>query len=104
MTSPSKTDIEVAIASLRAEADIWDGQSEQIAAIVPRVEALRMTRLEAGIFQLMVSSYDQVVDLVTARCHEGAQRTTEIASTLRHVADTYEDDERRNEHAFRNLY
>jgi hypothetical protein len=44
------------------------------------------------------------VDVVTARCREGAQRMTEIASTLRHVANTYEDEERRNEHTFRNLY
>ena len=52
----------------------------------------------------MVSAYDEVVDMVAGRCREGSQRMADIASTLRQVADVYEDEERHNEHKFRNLY
>ncbi len=104
MPPPNKSDIDVATASLRTEASIWDHQSQQIATIAPKAGGLKMTRLEAGIFQLMVSAYDEVVDMVTSRCREGSQRMSEIASTLRQVANTYEDEERHNEHAFRSLY
>ena len=104
MPPPSQSDLDVATASLRTEATVWGHQGEQIAAIAPKAEGLKMPRPEAGIFQLMVSAYDEVVDMVAGRCREGSQRMAEIASTLRHVADTYEDEERHNEHKFRNLY
>ncbi len=101
---PSKQELQVATDALRTEAGIWDQQSDQLAAIVGEVEGLRLHRLEAGIFELIVSAYGAVVDQVSARCAEGHQRTVEVAATLRQVADTYDDEERRNEHAFRQLY
>jgi hypothetical protein len=55
--SPSKQELQVATDALRAEAGIWDHQSDQLAAIVGEVEGLRLRRLEAGIFQLIVSAY-----------------------------------------------
>jgi hypothetical protein len=104
MPPPSKQDVQVATESLRAEATIWLHESDQLEAIAGKAEGLRMSRLEAGVFQLMVSTYDAAVDQVTARCREGRQRTTDIATTLRQVADTYDDEERRNVHRFDNLY
>lgn len=104
MTQPSDAEIAVAVESLRTEARVWDRQGESIGALAPRADQLRLTRLEAGIFQLVVSPYEAVVDQVTARCREGEQRMREIASTLVHVAQTYEDEDQRSEHRFRGLY
>jgi hypothetical protein len=49
-------------------------------------------------------SYDDTADQITARCREGHQRMTEVASTLRQVADTYEAEEAKNVHRFTNIY
>jgi uncharacterized protein YukE len=101
---PTPQEVQVATESLRSEATIWLHQSDQMQAIAHKAEGLRMSRLEAGLFQLVESAYDAAADQVTARCREGQQRMEEIATTLRHVADTYEQEERDNLHRFKNLY
>ncbi len=101
MTAPQG--VEVATESLRGEAGRWDQQSTQLRTIATRADGLRFTRIEAGIFQLIVTPYGEVVDHVTARCREGGQRMLEIADTLRQVARTYDDEERTGVHRLRNL-
>jgi uncharacterized protein YukE len=104
MPPPSKHDVEVATDELRADGGIWLHQSDQVAAILHKADGLRLGRLEAGVFQLIVTAYDAVVDQVTARCQEGQQRLAEIGTTLRQAADTYENEDRKNEHQIRNIY
>ncbi|MEJ3750053.1 hypothetical protein WEI85_43175 [Actinomycetes bacterium KLBMP 9797] len=104
MTHPSKEEVSVATESLRSEANVWEEQAAQIGAISPKAESLRLTRLEAGIFQLIVSEYEQVVNLTISRCQEGEQRMGELATALRNVANVYEEEERNNEHEIRNTY
>jgi Excreted virulence factor EspC, type VII ESX diderm len=101
---PSAQEVAVATGTLRSEAGVWDHESGQLQAITTKAEGLRMNRLEAGIFQLMVSAYEKVVEQVQNRCGEGRQRMSEVASTLRQVADTYDREDRDREHAIRNLY
>jgi hypothetical protein len=60
--------------------------------------------MQAGIFQLIVSAYNDAAEQITARSREGQQRMTEVAEVLRTVAGTYDEEERNGEHAFRNLY
>lgn len=104
MTQPTQREVDVAVETLRTEAGIWDQQSHQLQAIVSGVGELRLSRIEAGVFQLIVSPYDAVVDQITACCAEGVQQMTRIASTLRTAADVYEEEDRNNEHSIRNLY
>jgi hypothetical protein len=104
MPPPSKQDIQVAVEALRAEATGWLHQSDQMETIAAKAAGQRMGRLEAGIFQLMVSAYDDTADQITARCREGHQRMTEIAATLRQVADTYDAEEAKNVHRFSDIY
>jgi len=104
MTQPGRGELGVATDALRSEANVWEDQSERIGSVSSKAEGLRLSRLEAGIFQLIVSPYEAVVDLTVARCQEGQRRMTEIASTLRKVADTYDEEERNNEHRIRNVY
>jgi hypothetical protein len=104
MPPPSQQAIQVAIEALRAEANMWLHQSDQMQATAYRAGGERLGRLEAGVFQLMLSAYDTTADQVTARCREGHQRMADIAAALRQVADTYADEEARNIHKFTNIY
>lgn len=101
MTNPN---VAVATDALRQEATIWTDQSDTLQLIKGKVEGLRMTGLEAGMFILMVDAYTQVVDVVIGRCSEGVQRTSEIASALRQVADVYDTEEKSNVHRMTGLY
>jgi uncharacterized protein YukE len=103
-TTPSKAEIHVATDTLRAEAGKWQQESQRLGNITQQVQAQDVTRLEAGIFQVVVDGYQQVVHAVATRCQEGQQRTAEIADTLRKAADTYDTEEAKNDHMIRNLY
>jgi hypothetical protein len=104
MPPPTAQEVAVATGTLRSEAGVWDRESGQLNAITSKAEGLRMNRLEAGVFQVMVSAYESVVEQVQHRCGEGVQRMSEVAGTLRQVADTYDREDRNREHAIRNLY
>jgi hypothetical protein len=101
---PTREQLQVATDALRTEAGVWDAQSAKMGEIVTKSADLRLSRIEAGIFQIIVGPYDAATDQVTNRCREGQQRMTEVATTLRQVADTYDAEEARNEHRLRNLY
>ena len=101
MTLPAG--VKVATDALRTEAGVWDQQSAQLTAIASKVDGLRVNRLEAGVFQLVVGPYGEVVDQVHGRCQEGAQAMTGVADTLRQVANTYDEEERDGTHRLRKL-
>jgi hypothetical protein len=86
------------------EAGVWDEQSARISALSLRVAGMEFGRLEAGLFQLMVGPYNDVVAAVTSRTREGATATTEIGRALRSVAATYDAEDQANEHRIRNVY
>jgi hypothetical protein len=86
--------VEVCTTALRAEAASWDRQSDRLAGIAVRADGLHWGRIEAGIFQVVVSTYDSVVDWVAARCGEGRRRTSDIATALRDVANGYDATDR----------
>lgn len=102
--TPNKKQIEVAIDELKNEAGVWEAQSEEIANIATTAEGLRLTRLEAGMFQLIVDPYDSVIDQVIGRCGEGKDQMQAIGDSLRAAAKTYAEEEQENIHAFKNLY
>ncbi|MGH3620917.1 MAG: hypothetical protein ACRDQ5_03890 [Sciscionella sp.] len=104
MAPPSKRSIEVATTSLRQEAGTWDQESGQMGQVVGKAEALRLDRIEAGLFQIIVDAYRGVIDQVTARSKEGQRRMTEIGNTLHQVANTYDQEEQENVHHLKNLY
>lgn len=83
---------------------MWDKQSADMAKVGSQVETLRLNRVEAGLFQMVFDTYTAVIDQVISRSGEGAQRMGEVATTLRQVADTYEQEEAANLHKMKNLY
>ena len=100
----SNPNISVATGALRQEASVWDRNADTLQALVAKVESLRLSRLEAGVFQLLVDAYSKVVDVISGRCREGNQCADEIALALRRVADVYDTEEAANLHALMNLY
>ena len=104
MPPPDKHEVVVATETLRTEADMWLHNGDQLQAIAGKADGLRMSRMEAGVFQLLVSAHDEIADQITARCREGQQRMTAIATTLHQVADTYDAEDANNLHELKNLY
>ena len=104
MAPPTAEQIRVATEALRREAGVWDAQAAELNKIGPKAEGLRLNRIEAGLFQIIFDTYGQVIEQVIARSNEGGQRMTEIAGTLRSVADTYDSEEASNTHMLNNVY
>ncbi|MEW9519395.1 hypothetical protein [Streptomyces tubercidicus] len=90
MTNP---DIKAVTDVLRSEARMWDEQSDALGKLHQAVEGLRLTRLEAGIFQWVFPAYETAVNEISDRCKEGQQRTQEIANALIKNATAYDNQE-----------
>ena len=101
MTAPQG--FEVATETLRTEAGVWDSQGTQMGSIATKVDGVRFNHFEAGVFQLIVGAYGDLVNQVHDRCQESVQRMKEIADTLRQVAKTYDEEERSGIHRLKNL-
>jgi hypothetical protein len=95
---------DVGIQALRQDVQIWDQQSGELAKIAQQAGALRMDRVEAGIFQIFISAYQAAADQVIGRTTEGSTAMTDIGATLTTVANAYEKDEHDNTHRFRDLH
>lgn len=104
MPPPSRQQVTVATGALRTEAVEWEHQSTAIAVVANKVAGMQLGRVEAGLFQLIVSPYNDIVEHVSQRCREGQAAMNEVAATLRKVADTYDEEDRANEHKIRNIY
>lgn len=104
MAPPTTDQITVAIQALRTEAGVWDTQAGAMSDIKSKTEGLQLTRLEAGLFQVIFDTYGQVIDQVIARSGEGNTEMLDIGTTLRAVADTYEQEEAQNVHNLNNIY
>jgi hypothetical protein len=104
VSPPKPAEVRVATDRLRDDARVWATQADALGDAAARAESLATTRLEAGMFQLLVDAYTEVQQHVAARCAEGRAATTAVADTLRAVADTYDREEARHEHALRHLY
>jgi len=96
MSSPGDSGIKVIIAALRKEAETWDKEAAEMGKIGPKAEGLRFNRHDSVLFQMIFDACDEVIDQVIARSNEGKQRMTEVGSTLRAVADKYEQVEAHN--------
>lgn len=96
MSGENSPGYEVAAQSLRRTASIWDGEAERMSTIPGKAEEVRLNRLTAGVFQLIVSPYEAVIDTVAERSREGTTQLHAIARELRSSADTYENTENDN--------
>lgn len=93
---PGNAGYEVVPSSLRKAAAIWDSQGAAIGSVVPKAEGLSLGRIDAGVFQLIVDPYDQVVTQVADRCSEGQKSMDEMAARLNLGARDYQAAEQAN--------
>jgi hypothetical protein len=104
VTKPDAAQVKVATEVLRTEATEWERQSAAIGALEAKVAGMELGTVEAGLFFMIVSPYNEIVSKVSARCGEGKAAMTEIADTLRDVATAYEEEDQNSAHTLRNLY
>ncbi|MFE3001076.1 hypothetical protein ACFXG4_39600 [Nocardia sp. NPDC059246] len=102
--SPTAQQVKVATDTLRTEAGVWDQESGELQKIVDKLPDMHYNRTEAGIFQMMVSPMDDLVNTVSDRCKEGVQRFHDVGTGLRTAATTYDAEEANNTHQFKNLW
>jgi uncharacterized protein YukE len=104
MTRPSPQQVTAETGVLRSEADDWDEHASSMHALAAKVQAMKKGRLEMGLFQVFVGAYDTVVDDVGGRAGEAAPAMTNIGTTLRQVADTYDAEDAAAMHRIKNVY
>ncbi|GAA1608294.1 type VII secretion target [Actinoplanes couchii] len=104
MGLPTPEEVSVATNALRSEAGLWEQQAGCLGALSRTAAEMDFGRLEAGLFQMMVGPYNDVVQAVSARCAEGATAMTEVAATLRAAADTYDAEDEAGAHRIKNIY
>ncbi|MCX4787380.1 hypothetical protein OG369_14660 [Streptomyces sp. NBC_01221] len=86
-------DLKVITDGLRSDAVMWDEQSGAMKAVHNAVEGTRMNHLQAGVFQLIVSAYESVIDQISARSTEGEVQMATVATALYKNAKAYDDHE-----------
>ncbi|WP_393058781.1 hypothetical protein [Streptomyces sp. LN549] len=79
--------------ALRTEAGMWDEQSVSLGEVSRATDEMRMTKLEAGLFFLVASNYNEAIDHISARCSEGQSRMSEVADALIKNANAYDNHE-----------
>ncbi len=104
MTPPTPEEVSVATNALRTEAGEWEEQAGRLGTLSGNAAGMKFGRLEAGLFQMLVTSYNNIISAVSARCTEGAAAMTEIATTLRNAADTYEAEDEAGAHRISGIY
>ena len=104
MKHPPKTGYTVYTKELTEEAHVWDKQSGELKGILGKAESLRMDRVEAGIFQLLVTAYGPLINHVMDRCREGERHTEEIAKALGDIANKYSDAEDSGDRLFKEKF
>ncbi|MPY58147.1 type VII secretion target [Streptomyces spongiae] len=90
MTDPT---VKVVTDGLRTDARMWDRESERMGNIHQAVEGLRLSRIQAGLFQVVFSAYESAINQISARCAEGQQRMDEVATALIKNANAYDNRE-----------
>jgi hypothetical protein len=104
MAAPSSGQIVAALDQMRVAAADWDDAATFLDEAARLTEEVKFTRLEAGVFQLAYDKYSPSPGYAGDRAKEGATACREIGSTLRTVANTYEEEDLSGAHALRGLY
>jgi hypothetical protein len=86
-------EVKVVTDALRKESRMWDEHSGTLGALHQAAEGLRMTRIEAGLFQVLFGAYEDALNQVSDRCKEGETEMDKIASALIKNANAYDSRE-----------
>ncbi|PVG84787.1 hypothetical protein DDE18_04125 [Nocardioides gansuensis] len=81
----------IAANALSKEAEQWDNEAPKLTVIEQTLAGMTLTRVEAGIFQIMFGAYEACRAQVEDRAREGATEFTKMADTLRDIEKAYRD-------------
>lgn len=96
MDSGNSPGIEVDTSSLRSVAKTWDQEAHAIGRIPEISRGIHLNHITAGVFQLIVSPYEALLNEVADRSAQGQAEMEKIATELRSTAATYEKTEIEN--------
>jgi hypothetical protein len=91
--TPTPREIRVASGALEREARHWEEESPRLSGIASTLAGMDLSRVEAGIFQIVFNSYSTLRTALEDRAREGATEFVRIGDTLRHVAEIYRDED-----------
>lgn len=97
-------DIDVITKELRNEARMWDEQAQKMGNAHHAVEGMRLTRIEAGLFQVIFTAYHDAINHISQRSREGQQCMGDIADALRENAKIYDRGEDEVTHSVTGAY
>ncbi len=86
-------DINVVTKELRDEALMWDEQAQKLDSAHHSIEGMRLTRIEAGLFQVIFTAYHEAINHLSQRTREGKKCMEDIADALRENAKAYDQGE-----------
>jgi hypothetical protein len=91
MDEPTADEMRIASGALEKEATKWDNEAPTLTSIATTLAGLEMSRIEAGLFQIMFGPYEQCRATVEDRAREGAAEFATMADTLTSLSKAYRD-------------
>lgn len=88
---PTENEMRIASGALAKEARKWDDEAPNLTSIATTLAGLELSRVEAGLFQIMFGPYEQCRSTVEDRAREGAKEFTTMADTLTELSKAYKD-------------
>ena len=86
-------DLQVTTGAIKKDADLLAKEASVGTSVASAATGLRMSRLQAGIFQIIVDTNNDVCDFVNSAGTRGAQQMQAAAAALRENARAYEKTE-----------
>lgn len=84
-------DLKVTVKAIKKDADLWEKESSVGTSVANAAISLRMSVLQAGIFQGVMYANNSVCDFVNAAGTRASQQMKAAATALRENARAYEN-------------
>lgn len=84
----------VSLKEMRDASTAWYSAADRLRTASEMAVELKISRLQAGIFQIPWDKYIYVANYIADRLNEGAAEAESIGAVLRDSADTYEREDR----------
>ncbi|MGH4013094.1 MAG: hypothetical protein ACRDSL_04025 [Pseudonocardiaceae bacterium] len=101
------SDIEVALAAMRADATLWDIAADEMQGPASAVGGVTVTAADVSMWAAdrgLDATYEAARSQVLELLQQGAENFRAIAGTLRASADTYQHEDEAGRHTFESTY
>lgn len=88
---PTDEEMRIASGALEKEATKWDAEAPRLTSVATTLSGMEMSRVEAGLFQIMFNAFETCRSTVEDRAREGAKEFTTMADTLVELSKAYRD-------------